>query len=795
MFVSDQISDILSKVSPEEKVHHHDICINCSSLTRNEEERQKALKYRFQHSWLSDKKSFCEKTDVWWAVYVEGRGLYCLLCSKHDTSNVQNKKKIFNEEPSTRFRPEALSDHVVTQQHKDAVSTELCQRVSCFQKQLDDRARVKDDVLIKVFTTIYWLMKEEIANKKVLSMLKLLEQIGLDDIKHFNHKSAGSLREIFLTIGEAVEDDNLASLKRASHYGLMVDEATDISVLEQMITFVQFYDRVEEKVKVSFLSIDNLLENFESANSEAISSMIVSTLKDFELSPESMSSFVSDGASVMVGKNNGVAARLKRTVNSRLVSIHCICHRLALACTDTLGDISYIKQVQLWLLQLWKLFENSPKKLAVYLKTQMQLKSVTLSNEKSREKAAKRLKKACQTRWLSFNESVQAIILDYPAVLQSLTQLKDEDAAASGLLTKMNSFKFLSVVYILAEVLPHLAILSKSFQKGVIDFSQISPCIESTKDKLDDLIDNSTPQKRLISDLHDGGRLQLLGVTNINDSPSNLAEMSNTLTKYVESLKINIDRRFEECLPILTAAKVFDPLQLPARSHPAFKMYGQRQISTLAEHFAPDDAKQSVTEELLAEWGKLKYDMLNQKVDILESQNSDSAVDTEPIPPTTWCLLRLMQLESFYPQLSKIADILLSMPVSNAWPERGASALKRLKTRLRSSIRNDMLQALMHVSVNGAATSSPKAKSVIRSAVAKWLKRKPRRKLPRKTPQKTSEKLMMDACIQTDPCNLTRGEFAELVRDEVRLYAKAVQLPLESPTPSDDDWSESECEV
>ena len=93
------------------------------------------------------------------------------------------------------------------------------------------------------------------------------------------------------------------------------------------------------------------------------------------------------------------------------------------------------------------------------------MKSVMLSSEKSSEKAAKRLKKACQTRWLSFNESVQAIILDYPSVLQSLTQFKDEDAAASGLLTKMNTFKFLSVVYILSEVLPHLAILSKSFQR------------------------------------------------------------------------------------------------------------------------------------------------------------------------------------------------------------------------------------------------------------------------------------------------------------------------------------------
>ena len=92
--------------------------------------------------------------------------------------------------------------------------------------------------------------------------------------------------------------------------------------------------------------------------------------------------------------------------------------------------------------------------------------------------------------------------------------------------------------------------------------------------------------------------------------------MSNTLTKYVESLKVNIDRRFEESLPILTAAQIFDPLKLPARCHPAFKLYGQRQISTLAEHFAPENEKESMTEELSAECGKLKYDMLNWKVDI-----------------------------------------------------------------------------------------------------------------------------------------------------------------------------------
>ena len=43
-----------------------------------------------------------------------------------------------------------------------------------------------------------------------------------------------------------------------------------------------------------------------------------------------MIGFASDGASVMVGKTNGVAAKLKASL-PHLISIHCIAHRLSLA--------------------------------------------------------------------------------------------------------------------------------------------------------------------------------------------------------------------------------------------------------------------------------------------------------------------------------------------------------------------------------------------------------------------------------------------------------------------------------
>ncbi len=69
----------------------------------------------------------------------------------------------------------------------------------------------------------------------------------------------------------------------------------------------------------------------------------------------------------MTGKNRGLAALLKKDVIS-LVADHCVCHKLALACTDTNDELKMITEVETEVTQLWKIFNNYPKKLAAYLK-------------------------------------------------------------------------------------------------------------------------------------------------------------------------------------------------------------------------------------------------------------------------------------------------------------------------------------------------------------------------------------------------------------------------------------------
>ena len=83
-------------------------------------------------------------------------------------------------------------------------------------------------------------------------------------------------------------------------------------------------------------------------------------LEKCELFIENLKSFVRDGANVMVGERNGVAARLKR-LHQSIVNLHCICHKLALMCGDSGDQINYIKDVETTLTSICTVLLEFPK--------------------------------------------------------------------------------------------------------------------------------------------------------------------------------------------------------------------------------------------------------------------------------------------------------------------------------------------------------------------------------------------------------------------------------------------------
>lgn len=148
--------------------------------------------------------------------------------------------------------------------------------------------------------------------------------------------------------------------------------------------------------------------------------------------------------------------------------------------------------------------------------------------------------------------------------------------------------------------------------------------------------------------------------------------------------------------------------------------------------------------------------------------------------------------------MTKIAEVAASLPVTNAWPERGASALKNVKTRHRNRLKNDMLEAILQVTINGPdSNNNLKAEEVIKAAVEKWLKAKDRKKLARNTCiSKPKSVPTASAACQTDTVLVSdQAEIREEIRNVVQQLAIEGLNDTDSDgnISSDDQDSDSDC--
>ena len=81
-----------------------------------------------------------------------------------------------------------------------------------------------------------------------------------------------------------------------------------------------------------------------------------------------------------------------------------------------------------------------------------------------------------------------------------------------------------------------------------------------------------------------------------------------------------------------------------------------------------------------------------------------------------------------YSIISSFAKIAYIIPVSNAWPER--SGIKRIKTNKRSTLKNDTLNALLMISLNGPQIGTLEAKKLMKHTARIYGERKQYKKAP-----------------------------------------------------------------
>ena len=124
-----------------------------------------------------------------------GQRNYCLLCRIHNTTNKFNKINTINISPSTNYKYSAVVEHAKTQGHIEAFKSEILRRDSALAKQHEQARETKDVVTANVFLSCYWLGKEEVANRKLKSLINLEKDIGVKEMGNFKKVQVGKGQE------------------------------------------------------------------------------------------------------------------------------------------------------------------------------------------------------------------------------------------------------------------------------------------------------------------------------------------------------------------------------------------------------------------------------------------------------------------------------------------------------------------------------------------------------------------------------------------------------------------------
>ena len=295
-----------------------------------------------------------------------------------------------------------------------------------------------------------------------------------------------------------------------------------------------------------FLNICEL----SNSTADTIETTLLAYIEGNNLCVSKMVGLGTDGAAVMTGKRNGVAARFKER-QPLLTSIHCVGHRLALAAAHAGKDIPYIhNKFKPTLSQLFSFYQNSLVRM-----------SGIQAIERLLELPELKLKKPADTRWLSSESACQTPVHVFPAVCVSLSREAEErgDAFAIGLSNIVRKYNFVASLYMMCDVLPPVSRLSCVLQSSHIDLSQLHSPVSSTIETLELLCLSKGPRYNML-DLDLGNSLAgcEIGVT------PELKHQFHTRVylPFIKALISHIKERLPDTR-IFAAFSILDPAKLP----------------------------------------------------------------------------------------------------------------------------------------------------------------------------------------------------------------------------------------
>jgi len=547
-------------------------------------------------------------------------------------------------------------------------------------------------------------------------------KINIDRLpKNATYCSEDSQNELLECAANVIKQKITDEVKRAGMFAVIVDEARDVSKTEQMSICLRYVNGHE--ICERFLNFVTLRGDLCAT---ALATAVAGSLQSSGLDLKLCVSQCYDGASVMSGEFNGVQAQFRDMCASPCIYVHCYAHRVNLVLVDTCISVAAVGDC-IGLLQAVHNFVTVP--------TVRHDKFVEI--QQHRNERVLELPLQSDTRWVCKLKAITAFKTRFTAVLLTLQFFAHngkpvEKAEAKGLITQFQMLSTVFFLYVLEEVLQLTNSLSTYCQAKLACMSTACALVRSTTEALENMCNDETFDR-----LYNAVVSHCLEFEIVVPSDSSKDSVDNAGLPGHSKRNVVTPSALKDSLIMSTLGKRnVVPLQPVLSRQEAIQQTLRRDMFAVLDKMGAElqrrfsdveplllccDSLNPVSDKFLdfsaMESLATAYSYVGIDVDKLRSQAivaKNMFLAMANLPDTPHAILQTINdMQCAFPDLVIFMKLALTIPVSSANAERSFSAMRRVKSYLRSTMSDHRLTNLCLLSIerglSGELLANPNA--------------------------------------------------------------------------------------
>ena len=485
--------------------------------------------------------------------------MFCTICQKH------KQKNNFVHPGSSNFRKSSLTDHANSYDHTQSIKYEQSAKDDKLKTMVEKVHEKTDDAMTTLFRNAYYVARENLPIDKFQSLNELSKLNGAP-ITSTMYQEDTACSEFIQIISTQLEESTIKNVKDSPAFGIMIDESTDLSTQMHLILYISFLK--DARLQITFAKLINLT----ACDSASITSQLLAYFQQNGVDLSKLYGMGSDGAAVMIGKHTGVSQLLKDS-SPFLVEMHCVAHRLALACVDLAKEIPEIRFVESIISTLYTYFKRSPSNLTELHTWQMIVDDPQLNPQDVHK-----------VRWLSMGHALDTLRRTVKSIVHMLKDQGDNDINASSLLHHMTTYKFMYLLHFLSDIFGKINILSKTLQQRELSYSTVQKHVDGlltsvAAEYLSDKPAFGPLLSQFLTTIGDGDNYNGIDIrrsTRDEHLPGKAVQLAKQLHE-------NIIDRFPDS-KIFDAFTAFEPSSFPSNITD-MPQYGNSRLTTLTSHY------------------------------------------------------------------------------------------------------------------------------------------------------------------------------------------------------------------